>query len=226
MDRLVLAKRRAGRRRREDGAAMFVVAMTVAVLASVGVFALAAAANEVQTSGNERRTTQTHFLASYGVLGSAQTLSSTLGQFYRQLMKNPATREKTCLSLTGISSTAPDANHYCYRLEPDNFQKGWAVPITEPYASKPYSPTVAPGSFGTTPINGFFFVELTDPIELRPKRYSDQCAEMVTATSYGHTQPLFPGVSNPLTAQYGGESVQVQRARLMIMPVPCEQGTR
>lgn len=223
--RLGLAKRRAGRRRRQDGAAMFIVAMTIAVLAAMGVYALAAAANEVQTSGNERRNTQTHYLASYGILGSAQTLSSTMATLYRQMMKNPATRDNVCLSLAGVPTTAADPNKYCYRLEREQFQPGWAEPIVEPYTAAPYTPAVAPGSFGATPMDGYFFVEVTDPIELRPKRYSDQCASMVTATSYGHTQPLFPSAPDSYTAQYGGESVEVQRARLMIMPVPCEQGS-
>ena len=54
---------------------MFIVAMTLAVLASVGVYALAAAANEVRTSGNERQNTQTHYLAEYGVLGAAHEMT-------------------------------------------------------------------------------------------------------------------------------------------------------
>ena len=75
MNALALAKRRAALRRREDGAAMFIVAMTLAVLASVGVYALAAAATEVKTSGNERQNTQTHYLSQYGVLGVAHEMT-------------------------------------------------------------------------------------------------------------------------------------------------------
>ncbi len=75
MNALALAKRRAALRRREGGAVMFVVAMTLAVLASVGIYALAAAATEVRTSGNERQNTQTHYLAEYGVLGAAREMA-------------------------------------------------------------------------------------------------------------------------------------------------------
>ena len=68
MRALALAKRRSALRRRDEGAVMFIVAMTLAVLASVGVYALAAAATEVRTSGNERQGTQTHYLAEFGVI--------------------------------------------------------------------------------------------------------------------------------------------------------------
>ena len=49
---------------------LFVVAMVIAVLASVGLYALAAASIEVRASGNERQNTQTHYLAEYGILAA------------------------------------------------------------------------------------------------------------------------------------------------------------
>jgi hypothetical protein len=226
MNALTLAKRRAARRHLEGGAAMFVVAMTIAVLASVGVYALAAAATEVRTSGNERQNTQTHYLAEYGVIGSAQMLSSTTAQLYRQLMKN-AQHDTMCLSLQSVPSTNTNpANLYCKRIETPEFSNTWgiAAPV-DSYggnAVTPYTAKVAPGSFGNTPMVGDFFVELTEPVQLRPKRYSDQCAELVTVTSYGRTQPIYPTITGSETGQFGGEGVEVQRARLLMQPVPCE----
>jgi len=77
MDPLVLAKARSLRRRHQRGAALFVVAMALAVLASVGIFALAAAATEVRTSGNERQNAQTHYLSQYGILVASTTNAPT-----------------------------------------------------------------------------------------------------------------------------------------------------
>jgi hypothetical protein len=226
VSRLALAKQRAAARRRQDGAAMFVVAMTVAVLASVGVYALAAAANEVRTSGNERQNTQTHYMAQYGIIGSSQLLTGSVADQIKKIMKDPTQRDTVCLSLAGVPATdLVDKNRWCYRLEPDTFQGQWnqGTTITDPYTVSPYAPNVKPGSFGTTPMNAFFFVEVTEPIQLKPAGYSDRCASMVTVTSYGHTQPVFPGATDAVTAQYGGESIEVQRARLLMQPVACGQ---
>jgi len=62
---LLLAKARAAHRPQESGAVMFIVTMILTVLASVGIYALAAATNEVTTSGSERQAAQTHYLAEY-----------------------------------------------------------------------------------------------------------------------------------------------------------------
>ncbi len=86
MNAIHLAKRRAALRRHEGGAVMFIVAMMIAVLGSVGVYALAAAATEVRTSGNERQNTQTHYLAEYGIArgGASRPRSTGVAQTYHE----------------------------------------------------------------------------------------------------------------------------------------------
>ena len=61
---------------------MFIVAMTLAVLASLGLYALASASNEMKTSGFERQNAQTHYLSEYGVLGGADDMNPTTAQLY------------------------------------------------------------------------------------------------------------------------------------------------
>ena len=116
MNALALAKRRAALRRRDEGAVMFIVAMTLAVLASVGVYALAAAATEVRTSGNERQNTQTHYLAEYGVLGAAREMAGSRALFTVKLMKSTTYRDTNCVSLQGVPTDAPPAALACVRL--------------------------------------------------------------------------------------------------------------
>src|SRR5580704_882781 len=70
------AKRRASRRRTSAGGTMFVVAMTLAVLSTIGAWALQSAALEVRMAGYERQNTQTHYLAEYGVLAAMQDLQA------------------------------------------------------------------------------------------------------------------------------------------------------
>jgi hypothetical protein len=220
MKPLALAKVRARRRHGERGAAMFLVAMTLAVLASVGIYALSAASIEVRTSGNERQSTQTHYLAEYGVIGTMHELTATRAQFYMGLM---LTNPDTCLSLPGVAGTDP-LSMACRRIPDTEFQQAWtAGSVTISYSSAPLTPGVSPGSFGATPMAGHFFVELTDPVELNPPaRYATDlhfCFIRMTATSTGITQPY--QTLTDKVAQFSGEGLEMQRARIVAGPVQC-----
>ena len=219
--KLLLAKKHAARRRDQGGAAMFVVAMTVAVLASVGVYALAAAAMEVRTSGNERQSTQTHYLAEYGVLTASHEVAASKADFYLRLMQN---QPDTCISLANVPSTAPAIIRACRRLGSDELSAGWRIKPVDAYTGNvPYANGVAPGSLGAMPIKGDFFVELTEATQARPAtRYSGEfCFVQMTVTSVGLTRPLFPSLSNSDLSSYGSEGVETQRARISAGPVPC-----
>ena len=221
------ASNRFRRRRSERGAIVFVVAMTLAVLASVGVYALAAAATEVRTSGNERQNTQTHYLAQYGVLGAAREMQGNRALFTIKLMKSGTYQDKNCVSLQSVPSTSTAALA-CVRMGSGDLagtsssQPLWVQPVTVPYTgTTAYASGVSPGSFGTVPMNGDFFVELTEPMQLSdPARYStntNTCFAQITATSIGLTQPGG-------TALFGAEGVETQRARLVVGPLtPCPQ---
>jgi hypothetical protein len=233
MVQLTLAKRRALRRRSQDGAAMFIVSMTIAVLASLGVYALAAAATEVRSSGNERQNTQTHFLATYGVLGTAHDLTAYKAQFYLNLVIN-GQNDTPCMSLPGLPGTADRYSRACRFMEASptlgtaelgqTAQGGsWVGAVTMPYnATTPMAPLVNPGSFGYTPMNGKFHVELTEPTQTggvaRFDLKQNFCFITWTASSYGLTQPIFAG--NP-TGVFGSEGIETQRARLVTGPVQC-----
>ncbi len=118
LTRLAGAKRRWSHRQDEAGAAMFIVSMTLTVLASVGIYALAAASNEVRTSGYERQNTQTHYLASYGVLGIAHEIitetrpSSTSGSCSTRRqgrvprLAPPCLRRSTASPVAGVPPAA------------------------------------------------------------------------------------------------------------------------
>ncbi|HEY1693514.1 MAG TPA: hypothetical protein VGG39_15205 [Polyangiaceae bacterium] len=210
------------RRRRERGAVMFIVAMTLAVLGSVGMYALVAAANEVRTAGNERQNTQTHYLSEYGVLGTAHEIVSSKAQFYLGLMLTQP--DTPCVSLPGVPNTAAAMTRACRRLGATELGQAWTgSPITISYGSNtPYTSGVAPGSFGPVPMNGDFFVELTEPTQAQaPARYATDlhfCFIELTATSSGITQPVIPGQPSGV---YANEGIEQQRARIMAGPVQC-----
>lgn len=225
---IVIAKRRARSRRGQAGAAMFIVAMTLAVLASVGIYALAAAASEVRTSGNERQNTQTHYLAEYGIIGAAHELASTKALYYIGLMLSVP--DACPLSLPGVDVTVADRmGKACRRLGSDELGGAWKAAgalITVPYTGgQPFAASTNPGSFGPTPMSGDFFVEIADPTQANsPARYAlnlNFCFEALTVTSSGITQPLYPSLTFDATRQFAGEGIEVQRARLIAGPMPC-----
>lgn len=218
------AKRRATARRGQEGAALFIVAMAIAVLASVGVFALAAASAEAKSAGYERTATQSNFLATYGVLGGAHEMVASKAQLYLGLMIT--TPDPICLALPNVPSNASILTRACRRLGSAELGQAWqATPILDPYGGTvPYQQGQVPGSFGPTPMGGDFFVELTDPTKYTaPKRYDlnlNMCFVELTATSNGLTHPLFPASAN-FTGTFGEEGIVVQRARWIAGPVPC-----
>jgi len=203
---------------------MFIVAMTLAVLGSVGVYALAAASNEVRTSGNERQNTQTHYLAQYGVIGVAHEMVSGKAQFYLGLMLGQP--DSPCVALPNVPSSAAPVTRACRRLgsaELGNVIGQWQAPITLNYGSNyAYQSGVTPGSFGSIPMSGDFFVELTEPTQAQaPSRYATDlhfCFIEMTATSSGITQPVVVGQP---TGVYANEGIEVQRARIIAGPVQC-----
>jgi hypothetical protein len=219
---LPLAKRRWARRRHEGGAALFVVSMTISVLASVGIYALAAASTEVKTAGFERQNTQTHYLASYGTLGAAHEIVSSKAQFYMGMM---LTMPDTCPgSLPGVPASASILSRACRRLGAPELATNWATPTTDAYAGTvPYQSGQTPGSFGPTLTQGDFFVELTEPLQANPPaQYGlnlNFCFIELTVTSTGITRPLF--ATTNYTATYGSEGIETQRSRILAGPVSC-----
>ncbi len=97
-----LAKRRARARLRERGAIMFIVAMTIAVIGAMGIYALQLASAEVRTAGFIRQQMQTAALSSYGIGVSAQALAVN-PQIYASIMVQQP--DAACYSLFGIQGT-------------------------------------------------------------------------------------------------------------------------
>jgi hypothetical protein len=220
------AKRRTRRRRDEAGAVMFVVSMMITVLAAVGMFALAAAATEVRTAGNERQNAQTHFLSQYGVLALARETESGQGPAILSLMLNNTVQ---CLALPVPSPTYVSGGRIggpskaCARLYPGDLQKigswGAGVPPVETYAGPAYNTSIAkPGSLGPVPIDASFFVEVTmqGPGKQAAGNSTGMSWVILEATSYGVTRPLISAGNYA----YGAEGMEVQRARLLVGPMP------
>jgi hypothetical protein len=226
MQSLALAKRRSSLRAGEAGVAMFIVTMMMTVLATVGLFALAAASTEVKTAGNERQSTQNHYLAEYGVVAITHEVKGATAQAYLGMM---VSQPDTCMSLP-IPSTVTSGDvlaRACRRIENTELQTlgNWSTAPTVAYSGtsnyqNPTTSTTAPGSLGPVLTLAGFFVELTDPTQTgAPPRYSTDlqlCFIQLTATSAGVTTPM-----SGTSAAYDDMGVEMQRARSVAGPIQC-----
>ena len=146
------------RRRQERGAVLFIVAMTLAVLASLGLYALAASTNEMRQAGYERVNTQSHYMSEFAAVAAANSIDYQTAQTYVNMANDVSKRDKNCISLPAINSanstllSAGETRTACYRIGKTEMATQWgtmtALPATNPFG--PYTNT------------GDFYAELTD----------------------------------------------------------------
>jgi hypothetical protein len=183
---------------------MFLVTMTLAVLASVGLYALAAATSEVTASGSERQATQTHYLAEYGLVGGAQMMSASRAQSYIATMVSSP--DSGCWSLPKVTV----AN------TPDTILRACShVKDTEIASAGGWTGATFPTFGGAAVAASDFYVEYTGLTKaFTPPRYAlnlSICFAGITESAYGTTMPA--------NANQFGEGIETQRARLIAGPV-------
>ena len=222
---LSFAKRNARRRRLEGGAVIFIVAMTLAVLASLGLYALQSASTEVKTSGYIRQNAQSHYLSEYGMLAGVNAMSGTTGQLYLSMMRTQTQMDSSCTSLQGVDMTnASNLSKACYRMGAAQIGTAWGTGVTPVVAA---TPSIA-GSLGPYALTGDFYVEVTDPsmgsamwgIDTR----MGLCFQSFSLLAVGITEPdqqmlLSQGITLTPTALYGAEGTEMSRARITAGPM-------
>jgi hypothetical protein len=242
---LAAAKRRATRRRREGGAVMFVIAITLALLAAMGVYALNVSATEVKSAGYIRQQTQTHYLAEYGILAGAQDVSANRTQMYYTALTTPYTSgqlssDTNCISLYGeVSPGASTLALGCRRVGSAELSLSWTATATTPTPQLPMiTPWTADNSElarGTSglPTSPDFFIEVTDANQKNPPSgYSTNqnlCFAEFTVSAYGLTPSTDSAPGGPGTKWSGGgvnygyqsEGLELARARIVGGPITC-----
>jgi hypothetical protein len=226
MSTAALSKVRSRRRSTQAGAVMFILAMTLAVLASLGLYAMKAASTEIKTSGYARASAQSQYMAEYGVLSSTQTLSGTLGQMQFGAAISTADRDTLCVSLTGIDLVkAGFRSQACRRVSGKELQNMlWNGQSITPV--DPYKPGVATGSLGPFPNAGDYFVEITDPsCAYQAPGYSggNFWFTDTTLTAYGRTEPdavalASMGISTLPESVLADQNLQISRAHIIAGP--------
>lgn len=161
---------------------MFIVAVTLGLLAAMGVYGLAATAYDVRAAGHVREATQAQHTAEQAVIMTAESLSpGTAGEVVRIMQADPTTtvraNSRACKTAKPVSAGASDqaanrAAEACLILSPQEMRN--LHPI-KPWTNDAF----AVKNFGEVPLYPFLRVELTNPIDW------DTPAGFATSSPYG-----------------------------------------
>lgn len=239
---------RKGRRRtNERGAVIFIVAMTLSVLAALGMYAIGATATDSKVAGYTRQRVQAQNISEFGVVGAAAAIDGPSAQVIVGMMSGTK-KDTNCASLpkpgTPAAALVPDS---CRRMGVDELSGRRTLALGESYApgervweNAPFGSITkqvsgvnitASAPFGPYPVQGSFYVEITDPVQVRPPSGMDTnlglCYMQMTVSSIGVVQP-FAGTqvaASGSTADpvFSNQANQTSRARLTAGPLRCSR---
>lgn len=204
-------------RRRERGAAVFVVVMAVTMLTAVGLFAAHSATMVDEAAGYNRLARQTQLIAEYGTLAAATELSAGAADSYMTQMRAGV---QTCVANMGV------VGQPCYRFDYSTLNTKTKALSNESLSKDP-SGTVE-DVIATGNVRADFAIEIHDPgaITTLVAGSGEEFKYVpVVATSLAQVRPV--GVtacsaSTPSETGVGAASVTGQntmRAHLLVGPV-------
>lgn len=222
---------RASARRRSAGAAMFIVAVTLGLLAAMGVYGLAATAQDVRAAGYGRQAVQSQHAAALAVNLTASVLSPGNAQRIMNDMMldstlRDATVRKACttakpLTLTGTDGIRDRAAEACLMLTPTSM-KPYAQDSTNMIAPTGYTIPFSDESFGKVQTFPNIRIELTNPIDWAAP------AGFALSSGPGNPPPVFTQIRVTIFAEMRpaavsgklkpAESIAVGRGRLVVGP--------
>jgi Tfp pilus assembly protein PilX len=196
-------KARARRRQRNEGAIIFIVAMTLALLASLGAYALTNTTSEIRTSGYQRQATQAHYMADLATGAGVDVFSAENASYIDNQMRTttPAT---PCVSVPPPGATnVSEITKRCVKFHPKYIERNWNGVAAAP-----------PDALGLSAATGNFRVEVSESINSGVRAGYDtnnaKCFYRYTVSSYGWLQQ---------GTQFVGE--EASRARVIVGPLDC-----
>ncbi len=183
---LLLARSRARTRRDSAGAAMFIVAVTLALLAAMGIYGLSATAVDVRSAGHLRQSAQAQAAAEHALMLTADSFTpGTSGEIIRAMQSGrtslgvdiQATRCKTSNPFNIATNAEYRAAQACLswsmsemaRISDrvNRWRDGASGSYFDPGSANTFS-TFSPQSFGDVPQRPFVRVEITNPVDVPP----------------------------------------------------------
>lgn len=153
---------------------MFIVAITLGLLAAMGVYGLTATAVDVRSAGHLRESAQAQSAAEHALALAADSFTpGTTGELVRAMMSGKGTSDvqaTNCLTANPYNATtnaAERASQACLNWnvkEMENLAKNvnpWVLDTTT-------GNTFSPESFGENPNKPFIRVEVTNPVDVPP----------------------------------------------------------
>lgn len=194
---------------------MFIVAMTLAILASLGLYALSAATTETRQSGYERLNLQAHYMSEYSVVAAANSINYDTAQTYVNMANQKS--DTSCISLPAVSSAnsamlTAETRLACYRIGKNELASTWGTSVPALPATNP---------FGPYPSTGDFYAELTDTACAPMAGMSGRTGvALLTMTTVGFAEPSGVSTGDQL---YGNQGVELARVRVSAGPITCPQ---
>jgi Tfp pilus assembly protein PilX len=172
--------RKARARRDEGGAAIFVVAMTLGLLAAMGVYGLSATTVDVRAAGHMREAAQARAAAEHALMLTADSFTpGTAGQIVRAMQSGQTSagtdiQSTTCQTANAYNVTTNAQYRAAQACLTWNIQamkniaagvNAWTL-NTMADGTTPYS--FATDSFGAVTNQAFLRVEVTNPVDVPP----------------------------------------------------------
>lgn len=229
-------KRRSRLRAREGGAVIFIVSMTLALLATIGGFAMMSSSNEARTSGYERRALQSQYLAEYALLATANNLTADLAEEYKIMSFDTTRRATSCTNLRAVPiGVTTDESKACTRIGQLQLSQRWAAPADVALRAKAGG---IPGALGLTdpnntdgtgrPLGADFYVELTEPTAVVvPSGFSisgqniSWCSLRFTVDAFGITRTDLAANASTDTWRFLSTGVAVSHGQIVSPPRMC-----
>ncbi len=211
--------RRIARRSHSRGAAIFVVTATLAVLASLGSFAVASVLSDMRIGASLRQRAQARYVSDFAVSSAVDALRpESVYLLVAPMLDRSRTDHRgssnRCFSLAGVPT--------------DGTASALSTACAKRYVSDFYTADrqrVLGNAFGDG-VGWDFFVEFTEPTELEGSVGASSsvpvCDLAVTVSAYGRTGPRggSAGLATPVVASM---NVQLERVRYVLAGVPCSR---
>jgi hypothetical protein len=226
-----LARWRAQRRKQSGGSVMFVIATTLALMASMGVYALASAGEELKVSGYMRQSAQAHYLTEMSMTSTSSFMDSNADAVIRQAKGDLNQggldyRTKNCQSAVPPAAGVSDIAQACKRFTSAELTGTWKKGGSA--TPEPMLPMFRPGGLTTglgANQQAQFWAELTNFVPLAPPPGFDVNFRMkfvkatittggILVTSVSTTDPN----TNNVTTSTVGRTPEMGRGRVVVGP--------
>jgi hypothetical protein len=211
LSRTVLHRARA--RRRSEGAVMFIVVVTLGLLAAMGVYGLTATQSDIKSAGHMREALQAQRAGEHALMMTAETFNPAAAKALVESMSGAkrTTNCKTAMTYAGpLMPVPPQAA--CLRLT-EAEMKAVGASINAWTAV----PGFAGDSFGAVNAAPTVEVEISNPVDIPPPAGSgyDPATQRFTQV----TATVFVNVRSTIDPNTPAQSVVAGRGRLTVGPI-------